>query len=340
MQSIEGIAVRLSAKAVVLFATVAVLTACSPKTVAPETLMFADPGNVLGAMVYIAEAKGYFKDEQLTLTYKKFTSGRAALNSVLAGESDVGVAAELPFASDILQGKPLRIIATVFRTSLGDAVVTRRDRGINTAADLAGKRIGLTPNTTSDFLLSVLLREAGHAEDVATAVPFKPEQLADALEKGEVDAVVTWQPHLANVQARFAPDATVLIRTPTYIQLGLLGTQPKMLVEKREALLRLVKALVRAEDFFNQHGAEALQIVIDHLAIKQADGFRQDWPEMKFQARLDSVTVTTLSNEGAWLAKRATPSPAVPDYRAAFAPEFLEAVRPQSVTATKAGEGR
>lgn len=340
MQSIEDVALRLSAKAVVLFATVAVLTACSPKTVVPETLVFADPGNALGVLVYIAEAKGYFKDAQLTLTYKKFTSGRDAISSVLAGESDVGVAAELPFASDILKGKPLRIIATVFRTNHGDAVVARRDRGIKTATDLAGKRIGLTPNTTSDFMLSVLLREAGNADDEAILVPFKPELLADALEKGDVDAVVTWQPNLANARARFAPDATVLIRTPTYIQLGLLGTQPKALVEKREALQRMVNALIRAEDFVTKHGAEALQVVIDRLAIKQADGLRLDWPEMKFQVRLDNVTLTTLSNEGVWLAKRAKSSPVVPDYQAAFAPEFLEAVRPQSVTVSKTPGGR
>ena len=145
-------------KTLILLAVITLITACT-KTQAPEQLVFADPNQAMVSLVYIAEAQGYFRDENLSVTYKKFTSGRDAMHSVLAGEADVGVATEFPFANNLLQGKPLRILGTLYRTNLNDAVVARRDRGIQGAADLAGKRIGVTPNTNSEFMLSTMLRE-------------------------------------------------------------------------------------------------------------------------------------------------------------------------------------
>ena len=322
----------------VLLMAVTVLSACE-KPKAPEQLVFADPNQPMAALAYIAEANGYFKDENLTVTYKKFTSGRDCVNSVLGGESDVGVATEFPFANSILQGKDLRIIGTLYRTNDNAAVVARRDRGIGKAADLVGKRIGLAPNTNSDYMLSVILREAGIADDAVTRVALQPEQMADALEKGQVDAVATWAPHIVNAQARFAKDATIVLSTPAYTELSMLGARAQTIAKRKEALQRLVNALVRAEDFANAHSAEALQLVIDHMAVKQDAALRQDWPKLKFQVRLDNLLLTALANEGEWLARRARPSPAVPDYRATFAPEFLESARTQSVTVAKAGGG-
>ena len=311
-------------------------SACSrPK--APEQLVFADPDNPIAALMYIAEAKGYFKDENLTVAIKKVSSGRESSNSVTAGESDLALGSEYIFANDILQGKDLRILATLQRTNQNNALVGRRDRGITSAADLAGKKIGLTPNTNSDYILSVLAREAGIADDAVTRVPLQPNQLVDALESGQVDAIFSWQPHVANAQARFPHDATVLLRPLSYSEITVIGVRAKTLVEKREALQRLVNALVRTEDFINTQRAEALQIAIAHLNLKPEVALEKSWAERVFHVRLDNLMLAALENEGAWLAGRINPSPAVPDYRAAFAAEFLQAARPQSVTVTKAG---
>lgn len=314
------------------------LLACSSDKVVPETLVLADPGNPIATLVYVAEENGYFSDERLTVSYNRFTSGRDAMASVLAGKSDVGVAAISPFSNSILQGNPLRILATLYRTNLTEAVVARRDRGIDEAEDLRGKRVGLAPGTTSDYMLSLIVREVGHTDDMVTRIPLKPEQLADALERGDVDAIATWAPHVDIARSRFAPDETVLLRTPAYTSFALLGAQPETLVRKRDALQRLVNALVRAEDYIDANRDEALQLVIDHFAIENPDALRRDWPELKFQVRLDNVTLRAMVNEAAWRAQHTDPSPPVPDYRAVFVTDFLEAVRPQSVTVLNAGE--
>ncbi len=307
------------------------ITACT-ETQAPEQLVFADPNQPMAALVYIAEAQGYFKDENLSLSYKKFTSGRDALRSVLAGEADIGVATEFPFASNLQQGAPLRILATLMRTNHYDALVGRRDLGIASLADLAGKRIGVAPHTNSEFMLSRMLREEAIPEDRVTRVPLKPEQMVEALARGEVDGIATWMPHIAEAQARFPEDQTVTLRTPSYINQALLGTQATTLDGRREALQRLLRALVRAKDYLYAHPEETLHQLEAHLVFEQRERMRQNWNDLKFQVRLDNVLLKTLENEGAWLAARASPQGSVPDYRAAFATEFLEAARPEAVT--------
>lgn len=304
----------------------ALITACT-ETQAPEQLVFADPNQPMAALVYIAEAQGYFKDENLSLSYKKFTSGRDALRSVLAGEADVGVATEFPFASNLQQGAPLRILATLMRTNHYDALVGRRDLGIASLADLAGKRIGVAPHTNSEFMLSRMLREVAIPEDRVT-----PEQMVEALARGEVDGIATWMPHIADAQARLPEDQTVTLRTPSYINQALLGTQATTLDGRREALQRLLRALVRAQDYLYAHPEEALHQLEAHLVFEQRERMRQDWNDLKFQVRLDNMLLTTLENEGAWLAARSSPQGQAPDYRAALATEILEAARPEAVT--------
>jgi len=339
MQASAGNAAGFGWRLLSGFVMLALLAACGKPTKSPEHLVFADPSNPIASLIYVAEAKGYFRDENLTLSYNKFTSGRDAINNVLAGEADVAVGTEFPYANNILHGKALRLLGTVQRTNQNAAVVARRDRGIAKAADLIGKRIGSAPDTNSDYLLSVMLREQGSGDDAVIRVALRPEQMADALEHGEVDAVATWSPHVGNARARFAEDAVITLRTAAYTELSALGARPQTIAEKRVALQRLVNALVRAEDFVTANSAEALQIVIDHLAIKQDAALRSDWPGLTFSVRLDNLLLTALSNEGLWLASRAKPPLAVPDYQAAFAPEFLEAVRPQSVTVANPGGG-
>ena len=321
-------------KALVCFSMLLALASCTAKTPAPETLVFADPNQPMAGLVYIAEANGYFKDEQLTLSYREFTSGRDAIDSVLAGAADVGVATEFPLAKNIFDGKDLHIIGTLYRTSENAALVGRRDRGIEHVADLKGKRIGVAPNTNSDYMLSLMLTEAGIAETLITRVPYKPEQLADALAEGQVDAMVTWSPHVAHAEARFATDATVRLKASGFTELSLLGARPQVLDKKAEAFRRLLRALVRAEDYVATHEPEALRFLIQQLGVKQEADLRRAWPALKFQVRLDNLMLATLSDEAAWIAARATTAGAVPDFRTRLSPQFLEAARPQAVTLT------
>ncbi len=306
------------------------LAACSPPP-APETLIFGDIRQPSLALVYVAEAQGYFRDEALNLDYRPFQSGRAALDALHAGTVEVAPPYELPVAADALAGKDFRILATLHRSFENAALVGRRDRGIAVAADLAGKRIGLAPNTNTDFMLTTLLKDNGVAENRVARVPLSPAEMAPALAAGTVDAVATWQPHVSKAQAALPAGATVVLRTPAYTELSMLTVRTETLTKKPEAVRRLLRALLRAEAFIANQNAAARDIVTARLADQSAT-VQLTWVAFHYQLRLDNLLQTALSREADWLAAQRTPQPPAPNFSHYLYSGPLAALSPQAVT--------
>lgn len=306
------------------------LAGCSGK--APETLSFADIDQMGNAPVYVALAKGYFADENLSVDFQRFTSGRDALAATLSGQTDAGISYSLPVAKAVYAGQPLRILTTVHRAALYEGLVVRRDRGIETTADLKGRKVGVVPGSTSVYLLHLARLEAGLAAGDLTEVPMKPEDGPDLIASGAVDAISIWPPNLQNAVAKLPEGVGKVIYVPAYTQMSMLVTTPENLLNKREALQRFVRALVRAEEFILEQDAEARELVTRHLSKQPATSIHRDWQISHYQLRLDNLMLTALTNELTWLAGQQTPPGPVPEMAPLLAPELLAAVRPQAVT--------
>ena len=66
----------------------------TPRTAEKLTIAMFD--NPTFALVLIAQNKGYFKDENLEVTYRRIGSGISNLTDALEGNSDIGWAYETP----------------------------------------------------------------------------------------------------------------------------------------------------------------------------------------------------------------------------------------------------
>lgn len=306
------------------------LAGCSGK--APETLSFADIDQIGNAPVYVALAKGYFADENLSVDFQRFTSGRDALAATLSGKTDAGISYDLAVAQAVYAGQPLRILTTVHRTARYQGLVVRRDRGIETSADLRSRKVGVVPGSSSVYLLHLARLEAGLPAGDLTEVPMKPEDGPDLLASGAVDAIAIWPPNLQNALAKLPEGAGKVIYVPAYTQISMLATTPENLVNKHEALQRFMHALVRAEEFILEQDAEARALVTRHLSKQPATSIHHDWQNSHYQLRLDNLMLTALTNELTWLAGQQTPPGPVPEMAPLLAPELLAAVRPQAVT--------
>lgn len=90
----------------------------------------------------------------------------------------------------------------------GDAIVSRR--GINTVADLRGKKVAVAPMTPSHTFLLWML-EAGNMtkDDISIVEVPSAIDAADAFKSGAVDAAVVWSPDDADCVAK-VPGAKIL----------------------------------------------------------------------------------------------------------------------------------
>ena len=99
--------------------------------------------------VVAAQQRGYFAAHGLQVKVLPFSSGKASMQAVVDGKADVGTVADIPIVFAAMDGVPVKVLATFFRTGKDHGIIGRRDHGVLTPASLKGKRIGVTQGTSA-----------------------------------------------------------------------------------------------------------------------------------------------------------------------------------------------
>ena len=100
--------------------------------------------------------------------------GEGGIVRITAGEADLATNAETQLLRESVVNPDLRIIMTV--TEGFYRLVARRSAGIETLADLKGKRVMLPANTSANYYVVAMLRTVGLTEDDVELVPLPPER--------------------------------------------------------------------------------------------------------------------------------------------------------------------
>jgi taurine transport system substrate-binding protein len=132
------------------------------------------------------------------IKWTKFDSGADVNTAFIAKELDFGSLGSSPVARGL--SAPLNIpykVAFVLDVA-GDneALVARNGSGINSIADLKGKRVGTPFASTAHYsLLAALAQNNLSANDVAL-VDLQPQAILAAWDRGDIAAAYTWLPTL------------------------------------------------------------------------------------------------------------------------------------------------
>jgi NitT/TauT family transport system substrate-binding protein len=147
----------------------------------------------------IAKEKGYFADENLTVTWSPVAQGAVAIEAVFGGSAEIGASAI--FETIVARGNGLELMflagACHIRTEPPDnsGLLVRSDDSINKPADLAGKKIsaGLINSVNYVHMLEWLDKNGVDRSKIEfLEVPFP--QMADALFQKRLDAVWNVEP--------------------------------------------------------------------------------------------------------------------------------------------------
>ena len=74
------------------------------------------------------------------------------------------------------------------------ALIAAKDSGINTVADLKGKKVGVTFGSTADAWLLQALKEVGLGRNDLERINTRLPSLVSVIDTGGVDAIVGWEP--------------------------------------------------------------------------------------------------------------------------------------------------
>lgn len=143
--------------------------------------------------VWVADAKGYYKDEGLNVEFRMFPSGTTSLQTFRAGEGEINFGGDLPGVQYWLNNDgDYRVVAVLERDSKGYLVTARKD--IKTPQDLKGKTIATRVGSTGSWFISEFLTKNGLTAGDVTIKNLDTQVMPTALCHGDIDAFFIFQP--------------------------------------------------------------------------------------------------------------------------------------------------
>src|SRR6478736_532338 len=220
------------------------------------------------------------------------------------GQADLATNAETQLLRYSVKHPDLRIVLGVSEGLY--RIVARRSAGIAAVADLKGKRVATIEQTSAGYFLDRMLRRVGLTFDDIQAKPIVPlSGMSEALRKGEVDAVVIWEPEAEKAARALGGDAIEFSGKGVYRELFNLNTTAGKLADpqQRRRIVSFVRAVVEAGAKMKQDPSRA------KVLVAAASGFdprevADSWAHHRFVPGLPADLLDVMAEEEQWLAAR------------------------------------
>ena len=146
------------------------------------------PPNVVHLTPYVADAFGYFKDENLTVELVRFEGGVGSLRAAASGGITLAGTSSEPVVDAIANGADVKILYS-YAPNVDVSFVV--GPGIKTMADLKGKKMGVQePGGFADVMTRIVLKKAGIDPKDVTFIQTTTAGRVQQLVAGQTDTAV------------------------------------------------------------------------------------------------------------------------------------------------------
>jgi NitT/TauT family transport system substrate-binding protein len=157
-----------------------------------------------GAQVFYADETGIFRKHGLDTTIQTISNGAAIIAAAMGNAIDVGFANIVSLAVAHKRGLPLTIVAPAAMyspTSQTSALIVLKDSPIKTAADCAGKTIGVSSlNSITQYSTQAWLDKNGGDAKSTRFIEMPFPQIAPALLQRRIDVGHFAEPSLTDAR--------------------------------------------------------------------------------------------------------------------------------------------
>ncbi len=154
-----------------LMSLLAALVVCSwgqalaEEPLQPLTIQLNWVTNVEFAGVLLAKERGWYEEAGIDLTVKGWQSGVSAVDDVLDGKAQIGVADGSRIIKNRAKGAPIKAIASAFQKS-PYCLISKKEKGIQTPDQVAGKKVGFNSDDSRLMIRTVLVDQGLSLDDV------------------------------------------------------------------------------------------------------------------------------------------------------------------------------
>ena len=274
------------------------LSIVGPARAADKVTLFQNLSPISGVTI-VAHAKGFFREHGLDVDVRNVTAGKLALDAVLGDSAQFATVAETPIMRAALANQPVSIIATMEASDNDVRILVRNDRHIDSLKELKGKTIGTAVGTSAEYLVVAALKSAGLQPQDVKIINLRPQDMATALYRGDIDGYAIWQPHVYNGLKLMAGNAKELDTKGLYRETFEIVCLPSYAAKNPTVITRFLQALIEAETYIKQKPEETSAIIA--AAMKMDDptflGIRSSFD---YHVELDPSLVTLMQKEADW----------------------------------------
>ena len=225
----------------------AVLLMAAAPAWAQKTVTFAYQ-DMMNPWRWVQQSQEIEKATGFKINWRQFGGGGDVIRAMASGDVQLGEVGSTGVATAISQGMDVELFWILEDIAAAEALVARNGSGINSVADLKGKKIGTPFVSTSHFQLLYAMQRAGLKATDAQVLNMRPPEIAAAWSRGDIDATFIWDPVLSTVKKT----GKVLVTSGDICKQGactfdgLVVTQ-KFAKENPQFMVALVKALAKAD---------------------------------------------------------------------------------------------
>lgn len=249
----------------------------------------------------VAREKGWIAAElQRVGSTSHFTQFEtiAAINEALASNQlDVIFEAEPPVIVGRAAGIDLQIIG--ISCTLRQEIITRKNEGIDSVAELKGRSIAVLAGTSSHYGILNSLSEAKLASTDVRILDLTPPDAKAAFSKADVDAWAVWPPWVE--QELLAGTAKIIPGSTTVIQ-SLMVARSEFATVNPDATAAISTAIRQAKQWMVANPKDAQALVATSLKIPE-DVVALAWPKHDWTATLNSEVTSDIQAKANFLLK-------------------------------------
>ena len=267
-----------------------------------------------GALPDIARQRGVFEKTLAAKNIKvewigPFPNHAPSIQAVVGGSADFGFwGSTTPALAAMLAGSPIVFTAFDVYSPRSTAIIVKKSSGINSVADLAGRKVAVNRSGLGEFLVIAALEKHHVDRDKVEFVYLNPPDAAPAFAQGKVDAWSMWSPGVDI--ARYSNDAKDIFiegrDLDFLIDYSSLVTRRKFTEENSELVRAVLDAYYVEGAWQSAHAADSELLV--QKEAKYPDQVRDYLTSLKrvnrFHEPDDAAFMAQLQRAADWLAQR------------------------------------
>lgn len=222
-------------------------------------------------LIFVAQEKGFFREQGLNVELSSFTNSAEGVNAIVSGKLDTGGFGIAPLVY-IAKGVDLTVYGGQMGAGAGIIVKPENAQLYNDLSDYKGKTIATVRMSSGDINFRGAFQDAGFdlKKDITIQELESAAAVTEAVKSGKVDAGLSWTPYMEIAKEQNLP---VVLYTDDYFPKHpccRISALTETLEKDRDTYVKYEKALIKAYHYSKTNPDETVDAVLKYVQINRS----------------------------------------------------------------------